>query len=367
MAYTISCDASIKCKRGDVRGLIRHVARDVDKANGCECKHDNQQIDPERTQQNETYVRIPEDGCWRTCTDTKQIEAAIQGRLSHVKKPLRKDAVVVRSVVLQMDPAWVQAHPEPDEQAEAIETMIDWAAEYFGDDNIVYYSTHKDETSPHIHLGICPVTGDGRLAQKDWFGSPTKLAAMHESIRQYMRVAGYDIGVKRKQIGDPSRHLTVDEYKQYRDWLDDTKQQMIQTAAEEGIEAGRARKQEIIQTAEDEAEAIREAARKQAQEAQKQAQADAEAQGRVIIAQAQEARKQAQEEAQEIIQEARAILSQAARQLRECSGYLNEEQLRGLSRQQLKREKLVAEAQRRLVTEPEAQQTAPDTCSPSPF
>lgn len=365
MAYTISCDASIKCKRGDVRGLIRHVARDVDKANGCECKHDNQQIDPGRTSQNETYVRIPEDGCWRTCTDTKQIEAAIQGRLSHVRKPLRKDAVVMRNVVLQMDPEWTKAHPEPDEQAEAIETMIDWAAEYFSDDNIVYYSIHKDETNPHIHLGICPVTGDGRLAQKDWFGSPTKLAAMHESIRQYMRVAEYDIGAKRKQIGDPSRHLTTDEYKQYKDWLDDTKKQMVQAAVDEGIEAGRARKREIIQTAEADADAIRAEARRQAQEAQKQAQADAEAQGRAIIAQAQEARKQAQEEAQEIIQEARAILSQAAQHLNECSGYLNEEQYNGLTRQQLKREKMVAAAQQRFSPLPDAQPAGPDISGPT--
>ena len=76
MGFTLSFDASTKAKKGDVRGLLHHVARDVDKEQGREVRHSNELIDGSRTADNETGVWDDKTGDWEACTDTRQIEQA---------------------------------------------------------------------------------------------------------------------------------------------------------------------------------------------------------------------------------------------------------------------------------------------------
>ena len=103
MGYTLSFMASVKVQRGGVAGLLHHDARDVDREQGREVRHSNQDIDPARTATNETIVADGQGG-WMPCSSIDQIEAAIDARLANVTKPLRKDAVVLRPLVLQLDP-----------------------------------------------------------------------------------------------------------------------------------------------------------------------------------------------------------------------------------------------------------------------
>ena len=48
-AFTMSYDASVKCKKQDVKGLIHHNAREVDMQNGINLNHSNECIDIDRT------------------------------------------------------------------------------------------------------------------------------------------------------------------------------------------------------------------------------------------------------------------------------------------------------------------------------
>lgn len=220
MGYTLSFIADVKCGRNDVAGLLHHAARDVDKANGCEVRHSNKDIDPARTHLNETLVSDGKGG-WVPCTDTRQILNALDARLSHVKTPLRKDAVVLRPFELQLDPEWYKAHTDPDERKAAEQHMRDWAADTFGADNLVYWTLHLDEANPHLEAGFCPVTDDGRLAQKDWFPSPSDLRKKHTEFRQYMTDAGYDIDMKRRKPGKFAKRMGVDEYKDFAQLQDE--------------------------------------------------------------------------------------------------------------------------------------------------
>ena len=38
-----------------------------------------------------------------------------------------------------------------------------------GIENVINATVHMDEATPHMHLGIVPVTEDGRLSAKDIF------------------------------------------------------------------------------------------------------------------------------------------------------------------------------------------------------
>lgn len=287
MSYTLSCDASVKVGKESVRGLLHHTARDVDRLNGCEVKHRNQMIDGDRTGLNVTYVRDAAGGSWTRCTDIRQAQTALKIRLQDVTKTIRKDAVVLRELLLEMDPKWMEDHPDEAEREKSLEDMLDWCKDRFGVDNIVFYSIHKDETNWHIHVGVCPVSADGRLAQKDWFGSPAKLAAMHASFREHMQGRGYDIQKKEKTPGDPSRHLTDEEYKAFRDALAEQKAAVV---AQAQVEADN-----IRDDARRDAEDIREAARQEAWNIKWKATQDGNAEFARATAEAQEAIDQERE------------------------------------------------------------------------
>lgn len=237
MSYTLSFDASVKVSKGSMGGFLHHIGRDVDKENGMETRHANQDIDPARTADNATLVYDREAGGWVQCQDTGEIQAALNARLGDVMKPLRKDAVVLRPLVLQLDPEWYAAHQDGQERGKAADDMLAWAADTFGTENLVYVSLHNDEANPHLHLGFCPVTDDGRLSQKDWFSSPAALRQMHDDFRAAMASKGYDIDQARRKPGKYARRMNEQEYKKA---AEQERQQLEKTAAEASRRAEKA-------------------------------------------------------------------------------------------------------------------------------
>ena len=211
MSYTVSFDASIKIKKTEIKGILNHIERGaIDK----KMNHKNPNINNQETEKNMNFYFDKNEDDFLECTDIAQIENALMERLKEVKKPLRKDAVIVRPLILQLDPKF---YNDCDEDKDSIATMIEWACETFGKENIVGGSLHLDEAAPHLHLLFTPVTSDGRLSQKDWFKSPTELAQMHNSLRTYMSNAGYDIEMKRKKTKKQVKRLTETEYRDYKE------------------------------------------------------------------------------------------------------------------------------------------------------
>lgn len=212
MSYTVSFDASIKCKKNDLKGLLNHIERGtIDK----KINHKNPNINSQETEKNINFYFDKNQNDFSECTDISQIENALNDRLKEVKKPLRKDAVIVRPLIFQLDPEYYRDYE--DEDNESIDTMIEWACNTFGKENIVGGSLHLDEASPHLHLLFTPVTDDGRLSQKDWFTSPKSLADMHNSLREHMNDKGFDIEMKRKKTSKQVKRLTESEYRDYKE------------------------------------------------------------------------------------------------------------------------------------------------------
>ena len=260
MGFTLSFDASTKAKKGDVRGLLHHVARDVDKEQGREVRHSNELIDGSRTADNETGVWDDKTGDWEACTDTRQIEQALSARLATVTKPLRKDAVVLRPLIIQLDPEWYAAHQSEDERDQAALDMMEWAGKTVGPQNLVYVSRHQDESNEHLHMGFCPVTEDGRLSQKDWFSSPARLREMHQDFREFMRDKGYDIELERKKPGKHAKRLPEAEYRDYAE-LERQRRELADREAQlaEREREARERAAEAVRRAQEAREATQEA------------------------------------------------------------------------------------------------------------
>lgn len=169
--------------------------------NGINLNHSNECIDSDRTMNNRTYFYNQKKKCFEECTDIQQIYDSLDERLKCVKRPLRKDAVVLRSMVLQLAPEWYEEHYSEKEKLYSYDCMIDWVCDTFGENNIISFSIHEDETNPHIHVSFCPVTSDGRLSQKD-FIDKFKLKQQHQSLRKYMLERGFDIALENRKSGD---------------------------------------------------------------------------------------------------------------------------------------------------------------------
>ena len=89
-AFTMSYDASVKCKKQDVKGLIHHNAREVEMQNGINLNHSNECIDSDRTMNIRTYFYNQNEKCFEACRNVQQIYDSLKERLKCVKKPLRR-------------------------------------------------------------------------------------------------------------------------------------------------------------------------------------------------------------------------------------------------------------------------------------
>lgn len=237
MSYTMTFDASHKVGRGGhAKAFFRHIARDVDRKKGFNFPQANPNVDPERTVFNYTMVndgqggvRHPKSVDGRPPSD--EFDDYLKLRLSTVTRPLRKDAVLMRGIILQLDPKWFAEHNadwrEEGLNKEALSYMgasLSWAAREFGARNIVGFSVHLDELHPQLQLAICPVTEDGRLSQKDFFKGPADLKRQHAELREAVAVAGYDVEYR---VTERSReHLSSSEFQRKADWLRDAASEM---------------------------------------------------------------------------------------------------------------------------------------------
>lgn len=77
----------------------------------------------------------------------------------------------------------------------------------YGKENVVSFTLHQDEKTPHVHAVIVPITPDGRLAAKELF-TPQTLRELQSEYAQAMQAHGFERGVEHSQTQHqpPRRH-----------------------------------------------------------------------------------------------------------------------------------------------------------------
>jgi hypothetical protein len=68
----------------------------------------------------------------------------------------------------------------------------------YGKENVVSFTLHQDEKTPHVHAVIVPITPDGRLAAKELF-TPQTLRELQTEYAQAMQPHGMERGVEHSQ------------------------------------------------------------------------------------------------------------------------------------------------------------------------
>ena len=194
---------------GGIEGYIRHIDRETDRRNGCEVNHTNLDINAELTLENESFFRN-ELGLWEKTQQSKDMSGAVKRRIQYAKehgariaKVGKNDTVIARPIVIQMDTETIENHRDYWywDVIEILEGM-------FGENNIVGFSIHRDETNVHVHVIFVPCMekkkDNGKvkcaISQTKFFRNPKELAGMHRKMRKALNEKGYDIQQENKPI-----------------------------------------------------------------------------------------------------------------------------------------------------------------------
>lgn len=99
----------------------------------------------------------------------------------------------------------------------------DWAkdvyrfvADKYGEENVVAFIVHLDETNPHVHCTLLPIQ-DGKFAYKQIFAGKDKyefsarMKALHSEFAEVNRRWGMERGTSVSETG--ARHRTTEEYR----------------------------------------------------------------------------------------------------------------------------------------------------------
>lgn len=182
-----------KYKRGDIVGIERKNERDE---NYKSTK--NPQIDKSRTHLN--YHTLPYG---------KKYLAFIDERIKELapKRKIKDDAVLITSFILGSDKEFFDGIT-PETQKRFFSDCTEFFSERYGKENVVSAVVHLDESTPHLHFNLMPVTG-GRLCAKELFDR----TALRELQTDFYEVVGKKYGLKRGKEGSTAKHLDTVAFK----------------------------------------------------------------------------------------------------------------------------------------------------------
>ncbi len=185
-----------KCKGAEVGAMQYHNDREPG-------KHTNPDIDQSRTRMNrELCPHADYEG---------EVQARIDAGYKGTRK-VRKDAVRLVEGIVTASPEFFEG-ASAEEVRDFFEDALGFCREEFGESNLVHFTVHMDEETPHAHFGFVPLR-DGKLSWKGFFPDKAALGAMQD--RFYGRVGalyGLSRGEKRLEGQPARRHKSVAEYK----------------------------------------------------------------------------------------------------------------------------------------------------------
>lgn len=193
MAYFIT--RMQKIKSSGIKGIAIHNQR-------LKTSKTNPDIDRTRTELNYDFVK-----------SDQTIDKRIKMRVSMAKnyQNLRKDAVFVNEFVITSDHE-TMTRSDPEAVKQLFERTYRWFVHKYGMENIPYATVHLDERTPHLHLGLIPITKDGRLCSNDLFG---KKEQMNQFLDQIFKdvASRYDCFERCKSKDEKAKHLDMMTFK----------------------------------------------------------------------------------------------------------------------------------------------------------
>ena len=135
----------------------------------------------------------------------------------NLKRKPRIDAVGLEDIIVGASSDFM-LQLGTDKREQYFTDSLHFFQQRYGKENVVYCQCHLDESNPHIHIGVVPVTADGRLSARDVF-NPKTLEKLHTDF--HFTVAKH-YGLDRGDHHAPN-YLELNMFK-----LQQTKQEILQ-------------------------------------------------------------------------------------------------------------------------------------------
>ncbi len=156
-------------------------------------QHEVSNADPAAQHRNREYLNHAETDYW-TLAEARIAEV--------VTRKVRGDQVRAVEVIMTGSPEGFVR----DKEGRAVDySKSKWAQdnlnflkEKYGEKNVVSFTLHQDEKTPHVHAVIVPITEDGRLSAKDVFNRQG-LRDLQTEYAQAMAPHGFERGVEHSQ------------------------------------------------------------------------------------------------------------------------------------------------------------------------
>ena len=179
------------------------VGNHIDRSKGME--HTYKHADPDRILLNRNL--IPKNDF-----SGMKLSDAINERIKDgykAKRAPRRDSVKYLSHVLTgSHKDMKRIFKDQGEKKAWLQKNYDFISSEFGKDNIVRFTLHLDEKTPHVHAVTVPLTDDGRLSAKEVFGNKKDLSARQDRYAETMKEFGLQRGLKRTGI----KHENAKDY-----------------------------------------------------------------------------------------------------------------------------------------------------------
>ena len=185
-------------------GIGNHIDRKE------EGKHTFKHSDPERRHLNVNYEL--NENC------KKPLKQAISDRIKDgysattktgKAKEIRKDAVKYATHILTGTHEDMKAMEQnPAKFQQWVKANQNFIEQEFGKENIVRFTLHMDEKTPHIHAVTVNLTEDGRLSAKEILGNPKAMQERQDRYAEQMKPFGLERGIRNTGI----EHEDAKEY-----------------------------------------------------------------------------------------------------------------------------------------------------------
>ena len=182
-----------KYKRADIVGIERENERDENYK-----PTRNPQIDKSKTYLN--YHTMPYE---------KKYLAFIDERINQLssKRKIKDDAVLITSFILGSDKEFFD-RITAEQQTQFFADCKEFFSERYGKENVISAVVHLDESTPHLHFNLIPVT-NGKLCAKELFDR----TALRDLQTDFYEAVGKKYGLERGKEGSTAKHLDTVAYK----------------------------------------------------------------------------------------------------------------------------------------------------------
>lgn len=184
----------MKIGKGGLRGIQSHNQRERE-------SRSNPDIDKDRSKDNYELMGSGNKNY------TQEVNQRIELFASKTKT-VRKDAVVLCNFIITSDEQTMKAL-SPSQQKGYFEDAVTFLSQRYGAEMVVNATVHMDETTPHLHVGIVPITEDGRLSAKSIF-TRTELQSLQTD---FAKEVGAKYGLERGVEGSERTHLSEQRFK----------------------------------------------------------------------------------------------------------------------------------------------------------